>query len=190
MQLDHEKQLNEHGQAMNDAILRREPVQLQIEERSKAIRQVGIESSPRDPTDAELDAVVVKPPPLPRMLGNPLADHAQTPFLAGSKRSVGNLVQTFSARLGPAAVSRDRSRSPYAGRRETICTHYIRGECHFGFRCRFSHDQSALSSHSKSPRCCYFLQGKCRFGPECDFVHGYSGRGCHFGTSCWFEHGS
>ena len=48
-----------------------------------------------------------------------------------------------------------------------LCTKYLNGNCPYGEKCTFAHDQSEL----RRGNCKFFAQGNCRFGDECQFEH-------------------
>lgn len=88
---------------------------------------------------------------------------------------------------------RDRSRSPRRSiDARPICTHFLRGQCHFGFRCRYRHEArpEPAARSVLGPLCCYLQQGRCRFGSSCDFSHEkpYERRACQFGLACRLGH--
>lgn len=44
-----------------------------------------------------------------------------------------------------------------------VCIHFLKGQCHFGNICRFT--------HRRQKKCKWFLKGKCHFGNKCFFTH-------------------
>ncbi|CBI27895.3 unnamed protein product, partial [Vitis vinifera] len=76
----------------------------------------------------------------------------------------------------------------------TYCRHYLKGRCHEGDHCRFSHDTIPLT---KSSPCCHFARGTCMKGDDCPFDHqlsnypcnNYVSKGfCSRGDDCLFSH--
>ncbi|KAL0051934.1 hypothetical protein WJX82_004762 [Trebouxia sp. C0006] len=59
-----------------------------------------------------------------------------------------------------------------------ICFDFLRGQCHRGLLCRFSHDLSSLAaqqcqrgSRRNAPICYDFVKGVCARGPDCRYSH-------------------
>ncbi|KAJ7979332.1 Zinc finger CCCH domain-containing protein [Quillaja saponaria] len=76
----------------------------------------------------------------------------------------------------------------------TYCRHYLKGRCHEGEKCKFSHDTVPLT---KSKPCCHFARHSCMKGDDCPFDHQLSkypcsnfvSRGsCSRGDNCMFSH--
>ncbi|XP_071688153.1 uncharacterized protein [Rutidosis leptorrhynchoides] len=76
----------------------------------------------------------------------------------------------------------------------TYCRHYLKGRCHEGEKCKFSHDTVPLT---KSKPCCHYARHACMKGDECPFDHQLSKYPCnnHFskgfcsrGPDCMFSH--
>ncbi|GAB4837974.1 hypothetical protein Ancab_027502 [Ancistrocladus abbreviatus] len=76
----------------------------------------------------------------------------------------------------------------------THCRHYLKGRCHEGEKCKFSHDVIPLT---KSKPCCHFARQTCMKGDDCPFDHqlskypcnNYATKGsCIRGDSCMFSH--
>ncbi|XP_057973665.1 uncharacterized protein LOC131161721 [Malania oleifera] len=77
---------------------------------------------------------------------------------------------------------------------ETYCHHYLKGRCHKGDECKFSHDTVPLT---KSSPCCHFARQACMKGDVCPFDHqlskypcnNYVSNGfCNRGDKCLFSH--
>ncbi|XP_050210058.1 uncharacterized protein LOC126660537 [Mercurialis annua] len=75
-----------------------------------------------------------------------------------------------------------------------FCRHYMRGRCHEGENCKFSHDTIPLT---KSMPCCHFARNSCLKGDDCPFDHqlskypctNYASTGsCSRGKDCSFSH--
>ncbi|XP_028774206.1 uncharacterized protein LOC114731235 isoform X3 [Neltuma alba] len=76
----------------------------------------------------------------------------------------------------------------------TYCRHYLKGRCHEGDKCKFSHDIVPLT---KSKPCCHFARHSCMKGDDCPFDHELSkypcsnfvSKGsCSRGNACMFSH--
>ncbi|KAF5481828.1 hypothetical protein F2P56_002448 [Juglans regia] len=75
----------------------------------------------------------------------------------------------------------------------TYCRHYLKGRCHQGDKCQFSHDTVPLT---KSTPCSYFARHSCMKGDDCPFDHQLSNypcdnyvKGfCSRGDACMFSH--
>ncbi|KAF3439620.1 hypothetical protein FNV43_RR17898 [Rhamnella rubrinervis] len=76
----------------------------------------------------------------------------------------------------------------------TYCRHYLKGRCHEGDNCKFSHDTVPLT---KSKPCCHFARHSCMKGDECPFDHqlskypcsNFASKGfCIRGDDCMFSH--
>ncbi|KAI3701395.1 hypothetical protein L6452_26431 [Arctium lappa] len=76
----------------------------------------------------------------------------------------------------------------------TYCRHYLKGRCHEGEKCKFSHDTVPLT---KSKPCCHFARHSCMKGDDCPFDHqlskypcnNYISKGfCSRGSDCMFSH--
>ncbi|KAA8523263.1 hypothetical protein F0562_009686 [Nyssa sinensis] len=76
----------------------------------------------------------------------------------------------------------------------TYCRHYLKGRCHEGDDCKFSHDIIPLT---KSKPCCHFARQSCMKGDDCPFDHqlskypcnNYVSKGsCSRGVDCMFSH--
>lgn len=76
----------------------------------------------------------------------------------------------------------------------TYCRHYLKGRCHEGEKCKFSHDTIPLT---KSKPCCHFARQSCMKGDDCPFDHqlskypcnNYLSQGsCIRGADCMFSH--
>ncbi|XAR56263.1 hypothetical protein NMG60_11036672 [Bertholletia excelsa] len=74
------------------------------------------------------------------------------------------------------------------------CRHFIKGRCHEGDNCKFSHDIIPLT---KSKPCCHFARQSCMKGDDCPFDHqlskypcnNYLSNGsCNRGANCLFSH--
>ncbi|XP_061363920.1 uncharacterized protein LOC133307426 [Gastrolobium bilobum] len=74
------------------------------------------------------------------------------------------------------------------------CRHYLKGRCHEGDKCHFSHDTVPLT---KSTPCSHFTRGKCLKGDDCPFDHQLSKYPCNNfvskgscirGYACMFSH--
>ncbi|KAK7307140.1 hypothetical protein VNO77_39947 [Canavalia gladiata] len=74
------------------------------------------------------------------------------------------------------------------------CRHYLKGRCHEGDKCQFSHDTVPLT---KSKPCIHFARHSCMKGDDCPFDHQLSNypctnfvsRGsCSRGDACMFSH--
>ncbi|TKY46935.1 Zinc finger CCCH domain-containing protein 65 [Spatholobus suberectus] len=74
------------------------------------------------------------------------------------------------------------------------CRHYLKGRCHEGDKCQFSHDIVPLT---KSKPCTHFARHSCMKGDDCPFDHQLSkypcnnfvSRGsCSRGDACLFSH--
>eukprot|EP00931_Biecheleriopsis_adriatica_P008402 TRINITY_DN109597_c0_g1_i1.p1 TRINITY_DN109597_c0_g1~~TRINITY_DN109597_c0_g1_i1.p1 ORF type:complete len:511 (+),score=68.40 TRINITY_DN109597_c0_g1_i1:168-1700(+) len=214
--LDRAKQLKEYEELRRDMICQRATIQQQLEERSDAIRKVGMDFAPRPPTQADFDAVDacdtcgrslgIMPGTLPMCscsARNHPGNYAFRPTRSNANlwknhlmRGTGPLAQRSQTptsdlvslpKLGTTSGGRQRSRSPRRANVQKVCFHFLRGACHFGERCWLSHDMPSRLSF-EAPRCCHFLQGKCRFGISCDFSHDRADGACQFGASCWFQH--
>lgn len=191
LEADRLKNVQEYEAAREVAISRRLSILAQTETRSQTLRQVAIDCAPQDPTEEEVATLKKESKPAQHTAsGSAPACKLPNCFCNRSlfpapPRILPQLMASYNMR------ARDRSRSPRGRSGQPVCTHFLRVSCHFGFHCRFSHERERNQDYvDDSPVCCYFLQGKCRFGPECDFSHDRSGKGCQFGESCWFDHGS
>ncbi|KAG6723314.1 hypothetical protein I3842_03G202500 [Carya illinoinensis] len=75
----------------------------------------------------------------------------------------------------------------------TYCRHYLKGRCHQGDKCQFSHDIVPLT---KSTPCSYFARHSCMKGDDCPFDHqlskypcdNYVKGFCSRGDACMFSH--
>ncbi|KAJ4708668.1 Zinc finger CCCH domain-containing protein [Melia azedarach] len=76
----------------------------------------------------------------------------------------------------------------------TYCHHYLKGRCHEGEKCKFSHDTVPLT---KSTPCCHFARKSCMKGDDCPFDHdlfkypcsNFVAKGfCNRGDDCLFSH--
>lgn len=67
------------------------------------------------------------------------------------------LVPNLSPQLPPIPMPR------------AICTFYLRGQCHYGADCSFSH-AGAVNAEAP-PVCSFFLAGSCNRGASCHFTH-------------------
>ncbi|KAI3754178.1 hypothetical protein L1987_53956 [Smallanthus sonchifolius] len=76
----------------------------------------------------------------------------------------------------------------------TFCRHYMKGRCHEGEKCKFSHDTIPLT---KSKPCCHFARHTCMKGDDCPYDHqlskypcnNYQTKGsCNRGSDCMFSH--
>ncbi|KAI3709678.1 hypothetical protein L2E82_39444 [Cichorium intybus] len=76
----------------------------------------------------------------------------------------------------------------------TYCRHYMKGRCHEGENCKFSHDTVPLT---KSKPCCHFARHSCMKGDDCPFDHQLSKYPCNNhltkgfcprGSDCMFSH--
>ncbi|KAG8495534.1 hypothetical protein CXB51_013356 [Gossypium anomalum] len=76
----------------------------------------------------------------------------------------------------------------------TYCRHYLKGRCHEGGKCKFSHDTVPLT---KSQPCSHFARQSCMKGDDCPFDHqlfkypciNYTTKGsCSRGDDCLFSH--
>ncbi|CAK9325400.1 unnamed protein product [Citrullus colocynthis] len=74
------------------------------------------------------------------------------------------------------------------------CRHYVKGRCHEGNKCKFSHDTTPLT---KSTPCSYFARHSCMKGGDCPFDHQLSkypcsnfvsSGSCPRGDTCMFSH--
>ncbi|KAI4335282.1 hypothetical protein L6164_013944 [Bauhinia variegata] len=74
------------------------------------------------------------------------------------------------------------------------CRHFLKGRCHEGDKCKFSHDTVPLT---KSKPCCHFARQTCMKGDDCPFDHqlskypcsNFASRGsCSRGDACMFSH--
>ncbi|XP_022965567.1 uncharacterized protein LOC111465427 isoform X2 [Cucurbita maxima] len=74
------------------------------------------------------------------------------------------------------------------------CRHYIKGRCHEGDKCKFSHDTTPAT---KSIPCSYFARHSCMKGDDCPFDHqlfkypcsNFVSKGsCPRGDTCMFSH--
>ncbi|KAJ1441328.1 Zinc finger, CCCH-type [Sesbania bispinosa] len=74
------------------------------------------------------------------------------------------------------------------------CRHYLKGRCHEGDKCQFSHDAVPLT---KSKPCLHFARHSCMKGDDCPFDHQLSkypcnnfvSKGsCSRGDACMFSH--
>ncbi|GMH04088.1 hypothetical protein Nepgr_005927 [Nepenthes gracilis] len=74
------------------------------------------------------------------------------------------------------------------------CRHYLRGRCHEGEKCKFSHDVMPLT---KSKPCFHFARQICMKGDDCPYDHELSKYPCHNfvregfcsrGDRCMFSH--
>ncbi|XP_038711133.1 zinc finger CCCH domain-containing protein 65 isoform X3 [Tripterygium wilfordii] len=74
------------------------------------------------------------------------------------------------------------------------CRHYLKGRCHEGEKCKFSHDVIPLT---KSMPCSYFARNSCMKGDDCPYDHqlskypcnNYASMGsCSRGKDCKFSH--
>ncbi|XP_071719972.1 uncharacterized protein [Rutidosis leptorrhynchoides] len=76
----------------------------------------------------------------------------------------------------------------------TYCRHYLKGRCHEGDKCKYSHD---TVPETKSKPCCHFARNACMKGDDCPYDHQLSKYPCnnHFtqgfctrGSDCMFSH--
>ncbi|GMI81299.1 hypothetical protein HRI_001799200 [Hibiscus trionum] len=76
----------------------------------------------------------------------------------------------------------------------SYCRHYLKGRCHEGQNCNFSHDTVPLT---KSQPCSHFARNSCMKGDDCPFDHqlskypciNYMTKGsCSRGDDCLFSH--
>ncbi|KAL1805241.1 hypothetical protein ACET3Z_028309 [Daucus carota] len=76
----------------------------------------------------------------------------------------------------------------------SYCHHFLKGRCHEGEKCKFSHDTVPLT---KSKPCCYFARQSCMKGDDCPFDHQLSKYPCNSllsqgscirGSNCMFSH--
>ncbi|XP_047321993.1 zinc finger CCCH domain-containing protein 65 [Impatiens glandulifera] len=74
------------------------------------------------------------------------------------------------------------------------CRHFVKGRCHEGENCKFSHD---IVPTTKSQPCCHFARHTCMKGDDCPFDHelskypcnNYISKGyCSRGSECLFSH--
>ncbi|CAH9083896.1 unnamed protein product [Cuscuta europaea] len=76
----------------------------------------------------------------------------------------------------------------------SYCHHYLKGRCHEGEKCNFSHDTIPLT---KSTPCCHFARNSCMKGDNCPYDHQLSKYPCNNfasigfcsrGAKCLFSH--
>ncbi|CAH9143382.1 unnamed protein product [Cuscuta epithymum] len=76
----------------------------------------------------------------------------------------------------------------------SYCHHYLKGRCHEGEKCNFSHDTIPLT---KSTPCCHFARNSCMKGDNCPYDHqlskypcnNFASMGfCSRGAKCLFSH--
>ncbi|XP_074339916.1 uncharacterized protein LOC141677760 isoform X2 [Apium graveolens] len=74
------------------------------------------------------------------------------------------------------------------------CRHFLKGRCHEGEKCKYSHDTVPLT---KSKPCCHFARHSCMKGDDCPFDHELSKYPCNSflsqgscirGSNCMFSH--
>jgi hypothetical protein len=61
-----------------------------------------------------------------------------------------------------------RYRNKKSNNHKIICNFYLKGDCKFGNKCKYSHDNKM--SKADLP-CQFYLKNKCTFGDKCKYQH-------------------